>query len=91
VLDFFSIPNALSNGAFAASYVSYDVEWSGVMERSQVRDDVVGFAGLFLTTSTTINWSACHDDLGFTFASDATGRTTKIAAVAHERNGVFFP
>jgi hypothetical protein len=90
-LDFGKIPTAIMNGPSVASIVSYDVEWSGVIERSQIRDATQGFSGSFLTTSATINWSARHTNGDFTFQSDPTGQSTIFAEIGHERNGTFFP
>ena len=90
VLDFGSISNALGNGPSVAATVSYDLEWSGVLQRTQIRDDAQGYAGLFLLTDATINWAAQADN-GFTFTSDVGGQSTAFAQLGHERNGVFFP
>jgi hypothetical protein len=90
ILDFGSIPNALANGSSVAATVSYDLEWSGVLQRTQIRDDAQGYAGLFLQTDASINWTA-HNDNGFSFTSDTAGQSTAFAQLGHERNGVFFP
>jgi hypothetical protein len=90
VLDFGSIPNALANGPSVAATVSYDIEWSGVLQRTQIRDDAKGFAGLFLQTNATITWTAQAAN-GFSFTSDTAGQSTAFAQLAQERNGVFFP
>jgi len=90
VMDFGSIPNALANGPSVAATVSYDLEWSGVSQRSQIRDDAQGYAGQFLLTDATINWTAQAAN-GFSFTSDTAGQSTVYAQLGHERNGVFFP
>jgi hypothetical protein len=90
VMDFGSIPNALNNGSSVAATVSYDVEWSGVLQRTQIRDEAKGFAGMFLQTNATIKWTAQAAN-GFSFASDAAGQSTAFAQLGHEHNGVFFP
>jgi hypothetical protein len=89
-LDFGSILNSLGNGPSVPATVSYDLEWSGVLQRSQVRDDTQGYAGQFLQTNATINWTASNAN-GFHFTSDAAGQSTAFAQLGHERNGVFFP
>jgi hypothetical protein len=90
VMDFGSIPNALSNGPGVPARVTYDLEWSGVLERTQIRDATQGYAGLFLNTNATISWTAQADN-GFSFTSNAVGQSTAFALLGHERNGVFFP
>jgi hypothetical protein len=90
VLDFGSIPNALNNGPSVAATVSYELNWSGGTQPTQIRDDTQGYSGLFLATSATINWSASNAN-GFAFASDPAGQSTIFAEIGHERNGVFFP
>jgi hypothetical protein len=90
--DFFDIPNALSNGALKGSSpatVSFDIHWSGVIERRQVRNADLHVAGLFLTTGASIRWTGTNAQ-GFTFTSDAAGQTVVSAQIGHERNGVFF-
>lgn len=89
VFDFGSIPNALGNGPSVVGTVTYDLEWHGVLQKSQFSDATQGYAGLFLQTNATINWSASNAN-GFSFASDAAGQTTAFAQLGHERNGVFF-
>jgi hypothetical protein len=89
-LDFGNIPNALGNGPSVAATISYDLEWSGVSQRTQVRDDAQGYAGQFLLTDATINWTAQAAN-GFSFNADVAGQTTAFAQLGHERNGVFFP
>jgi hypothetical protein len=52
------------------------------------KDD--GFAGHFVKTQATIEWSAEQD--GFAFSSDSIiPRDDDLFLIGHERNGVFFP
>lgn len=89
VRDFGNILNSLGNGVSTPAIVSYDLEWSGVTQRAQVQNDKQGYAGLFLNTSATINWSGSSDSGSFTTV--AAGQTTVFAQIGHEHNGVFFP
>src|SRR5258708_31187252 len=68
VMDFGRIPNALANGPSVAATVSCDLEWSGVSQRSQIRDDAQGYAGQVLLKDATLNCTtrAAH---GFSFHS----------------------
>jgi hypothetical protein len=88
-LDFGSIPNAFGNGPSVASTVSYEIKWSGVLQRTQIHDASKGFSGLFLQTNATIDWKASNAN-GFAYASDDEGQTTAFAEIGRERNGVFF-
>jgi hypothetical protein len=88
-LDFGSIPNSLNNGASVASTVSYEIKWSGVIQRTQIHDAAKGFSGLFLQTHASIHWTATNAN-GFAYASDDEGQTTAFAELGRERNGVFF-
>jgi hypothetical protein len=70
--------------------VSFDIRWSGVTRRVKVRDKKNGFAGQFVETGATIEWSS--KETGFTFQSDAAKTSKSVyAVIGHERNGVFFP
>ena len=92
VIDFFSIPNALSNGAAAGSAsatVSYAIHWHGVQRRRQVHNETLHVSGLFLDTAASIEWSGRNSN-GFSFATASHGQTVISAQIGHERNGVFF-
>jgi hypothetical protein len=69
--------------------VSFDVEWSVVLDREQINNSMQGFKGTFLSTGATIKWSA--EQPGFRFESEIPdpGRNL-ISVLGHEQNGVFF-
>jgi hypothetical protein len=70
--------------------VSFDVRWSGVTRRVNVRDRTNGFAGAFIENTASIEWSA--REAGFAFTSDPARTSTSVyGVIGHERNGVFFP
>ncbi len=54
-----------------------------------VSDPDVGFEGQFVLNQATMTWSA-HSADGFSFVSDPSPTTSAFAALARERNGVFF-
>jgi hypothetical protein len=89
VLDYFSLPNALNNGAHVAATVSYSITWQNVHNRRQVHNTDLQVAGLFLDTDASIRWSASNAN-GFHFTASPEGQSVVVAQLGHERNGVFF-
>lgn len=89
--DFFNLPNALAVGRSVPAVVTFEIVWSGVRRRFNVRDAQNGFAGEFVENGrATIVWRA--DQAGFRFVSAAANTSTStFAQIGHERNGVFFP
>jgi len=84
----FSYPLILPVSPVRAT-VSFDVEWSGAVETAQIHNASQGFAGTFLSTGATINWSAEQD--GFLFQSEAPNPARNLVSVlGSEQNGVFF-
>lgn len=69
--------------------VSFELEWSGLIDAAEIVNASQGFRGSFLETGATINWSAEED--GFTFQSEPpTPARNLFAVIGRERNGVFF-
>ena len=95
--DYGDIPNALFGGGPAPipGVVSFTVEWRGVNERINIRNDDPpasggGFAGEFIRNTAQMEWTATLGDL--TFVSDPLGTSSSVfAEIGHERNGAFFP
>jgi hypothetical protein len=88
--DFFTIGNALFGGGPTPvpATVSFDIHWSGVTSRSNVRSgEGKGFAGQFAHTGATIAWSASES--GFSYTASASSQTVEFAQIGHERNGSF--
>ena len=77
------------------SLVSFTVDWSGVSERVNVRNNNPpasggGFAGLFVHNTAQMQWNATIGDL--IYLSDPIGTSSSaFAEIGHERNGSFFP
>ena len=96
IYDYGDFGNALFGGGPApiAGLVSFTVEWHGVNERVQVRNDDPpssggGFAGEFIRNAAQMEWTATVGDL--TFVSDPlTTSSREFAEIGHERNGAFF-
>ena len=71
--------------------VTFDVEWSGIIDRAQLRNEAMNFEGQFLQTGSTIHWTAFNPASGFEFRSEDPNPARLIyAVIGHERNGVFF-
>jgi hypothetical protein len=100
VFDAHDLANALTGGQglanplippFAAvpATVSFDIQWSNVLEQAKVTNDIEAFTGQFWKTGATINWSS--NETGFSFVSEAPDPSRNIySVIGHERNGVFF-
>ena len=85
--DYGSIGNALSDGSSAPGIVSFDVEWSGVVERATASNASDQFSLSLVRTGASITWSGTSS-LG-SFESDAVTKVN-FAQIAHETNGMFF-
>ncbi|HLQ44674.1 MAG TPA: hypothetical protein VK137_08100, partial [Planctomycetaceae bacterium] len=71
--------------------VTFDVEWSGVLDRQHIRNEAENFEGDFLQTGSTILWSSHNPSSGFRFQSEGPNPTRVLnAVIGHIRNGVFF-
>lgn len=69
--------------------VSFDVEWSGLLDSAEIRKETQGFEGTFLQTGATIRWSS--EQAGFRFQSEEPDPARNLLAViGRERNGIFF-
>jgi hypothetical protein len=84
----FSYP-AIPPVAPVRATVSFDVEWSGIVDTAQIENTMQQFKGSFLSTGATIKWSAKED--GFEFQSEAPDPSRNLVSVlGREKNGVFF-
>ena len=100
VMDFHDLANALTGGkgfpnppippiAPVPATVSFDIEWSGVIDRAIVTNEDQDFTGQYVQTEATIQWSS--NQAGFAFVSEPPNPARNLySVVGHERNGVFF-
>ena len=93
--DYTDFANALFGGGGAGKpgpsvpvTVSFDIRWSGVRSRANVRDTKIDFAGEFMATGAHIDWSTSR--AGFNFHTLSSGQDARAALIGHERNGSFF-
>ena len=72
--------------------VSFDIDWSGVIDSQKVVNENQSFRGHFVKTGATINWAAqASQPGGFSFVSEAPNpMRNRYSIIAHEQNGVFF-
>jgi len=71
--------------------VTFNVKWSGILDRQHVRNEAQDFEGDFIQTGATIEWSAANPSSGFQFTSGPANPAGVVGAViGRERNGVFF-
>ena len=71
--------------------ISFEVEWSGILDREHIRNEAMNFEGDFLQTGSTIRWSALNPTSGFQFTSEPPNPARVLyAVIGRERNGVFF-
>lgn len=69
--------------------VSFELEWSGLLDSAEIVNAAQGFRGSFLQTGATIKWSA--EEEGFRFESEHPDPSRNLfAVIGRERNGVFF-
>lgn len=105
VMDAHDLLNNLTNGqgfsgnglsippiAARPATVSFDIEWSGVIDSQKIVNENQSFRGNFVKTGATINWSAQASQMGgFSFVSEAPNPArNRYSIIAHEQNGVFF-
>jgi len=91
VPDFHDFLNAVSpDPASVRSHVSFDVRWRPHGDPVVVRDETFGFAGRFIPSEVTIEFTARNDGAGVMYRSDAANQHTVSGGVGRERNGVFF-
>jgi hypothetical protein len=69
--------------------VSFEVEWSGQIDRAIVVNEAQNFRGDFIKTGSTIKWSSVQN--GFFFESEEPNPVRNLGAtIGRERNGIFF-
>ena len=86
-----SLTQVFPPGFPQVAQVTFDVEWSGIVDTAHIRNEEMNFEGEFVQTGSTIRWSAVNPSSGFTFASeDPNPARVFNAVIGHEQNGVFF-
>jgi hypothetical protein len=83
--DYFSLGNALGNGASVPAETTFDVEWFGPVTAAAWQTNDFTFDGK--QTRSSFLWSA--SEAGGTWVSSPAGQVTESAFVGMERNGAF--
>ena len=87
--DHFNVPNSLLRGPFVPADASFQMHWSGVVQRVHLHDDQNTFDAHVIEDTATMAMSARTSS--FTFVSDPESTSTSVfAEIGKERNGVFF-
>jgi hypothetical protein len=90
IADYGNFDNSFSGGAGTPATVSFDVRWSGVEQRVNIKDPVARFGGEFVRGQARMQWSAVAGD--YAYQSDPLDTSSSdFASLGTERNGSFFP
>ena len=91
LLDFGNFCNDAVHGPSVPGTASLNARWSHVIRRAKVRNAAEGFAGEFLITDATLEYTASVPGNNFEFASDPASTSINVfAQIGRERNGFFF-
>ena len=92
VFDFHDGFNAIFGGGPAPipAVVSFDVRWSGVDDRVNVKNRTNGFAGEFVRNAAQMEWTATAGDYHYVSEPLSTSASS-FAELGNERNGSFYP
>ena len=90
IADFGDFNHALGGDAGVPASVSFEVRWSGVGQRVNIKNPDARFGGEYVRGSAQMEWSAVVGH--YSFQSDPLGTSSSdFASLGTERNGVFFP
>jgi hypothetical protein len=90
--DFGDFCSDLKHGPSVPATASLKVRWNGVTNRVKVRNAAEGFAGQFLITNASMEFTTSVPGNNFEFVSDPAAASTNLfAQIGREHNGVFFP
>ena len=88
--DYHDLINALKDGPEVAATASFEVEWSGVLERIELRDPTNQFRGRYIRDTAEVSFTA-ENAAGFVFRTDPDAPQTNLfSIIGRERNGAFF-
>ena len=90
IADYGNFDNSFGGVPGQPAVVSFEVRWSGVNERVNIKDEVARFGGEFVRGSAQMAWRARIGTIEY--ASDPLETSfSHFASLGTERNGVFFP
>jgi hypothetical protein len=89
--DRYNFPNALVMGPSEPAHVTFDMRWFGPGQRFSLDNPDQAFAGDFVDTKVSIDWSSANDSGMFSFQSDPTEPSQSLFGVlGTERNGFYY-
>jgi hypothetical protein len=90
IADYGNFDNSFGGGRGIPATVSFEVRWSGVHQRLNIKDDDARFGGEFVRGDAQMSWKARIGDIEY--VSDPIDTSfSDFASLGTERNGVFFP
>jgi hypothetical protein len=90
IADYGNFDNSFGGGAGIPATVSFEVRWSGVQQRVNIKDEAARFGGEFVRGNAQMSWKARIKDIEY--VSDPIDTSfSDFAELGTERNGVFFP
>jgi len=90
IYDFGNFGNALTCGSGVPATVSFEVRWSGVNDRLNIKNPTSSFGGEYVRGSAQMEWSAVVGPN--LYQSDPIETSSSgFAELGTERNGAFFP
>jgi hypothetical protein len=90
IADYGDFNNSFGGGAGVPATVSFEVRWSGVDQRLNIKNPDASFGGEYVRGSAQMEWSAIVGN--YSFQSDPLDTSSSdFASLGTERNGVFFP
>lgn len=90
IADYVNFDGSFNNGPSTPATVSFEVRWSGVDQRLNIKDDAARFGGEFVRGRAQMEWSAVVGDLEFR-SDPLAASSSDFASLGTERNGTFFP
>lgn len=90
IADYHDFENSFTGGSGDPAIVSFEVRWSGVDQRVNIKDDAARFGGEFVRGRAQMKWKARIGSIEYESHPIATSDSS-FASLGTERNGVFFP
>lgn len=90
IADYGNFDNSFGGGPGLPAIVSFEVRWSGVHQRLNLKDESARFGGEFVRGDAQMSWKARIGEIEY--VSDPIDTSfSSFAELGTERNGVFFP
>jgi hypothetical protein len=90
IADYGNVVNALTGRSGVPALVSFEVQWRKVLSRINIRNDEIGFAGLYVHNTAILKWSSSQAGFAFDANPFDSAVNPGFALVGKTRNGAFF-